>query len=218
HLQPGGWQGELRVISASSNSVNGATPACLMRHVSAPQCRFTQVSNDIIRHPNLSSDAVRLLVWSLSLADTGDVCLSDIARHAGIKNGAFQRAKAQLKKAGYAHEWRWPVQHGTLILASVSHADRRLRLTGREVKELAPLAADWLLRGVAAPELRVDVVGERVAGPGKVVHPVVQAPQPRPHRGRRFGAAGAVPGPHRSRRVARTRCPRRTGPRRWPSG
>ncbi|MGI5339605.1 hypothetical protein ACQEVS_20525 [Streptomyces sp. CA-181903] len=241
----------------------------MMRHVSAPQRRFTQVSNDIIRHADLSSDAVRLLVWLLSLADTSGVSLSDVARRAGIKNGAFQRAKAQLKEAGYAHEWRrqgadgrwvttqlvasvplsaeearavrdgqevpgspstgepavgepgsrvvgghprdktvsntslppappeqqpqpqaqaepWPepepeaeelppppppgprptppaclpeqlIEHGALILASVSHREPRLRLTGREVKELAPLAADWLLRGVKAPQLREEL-------------------------------------------------------------
>ncbi|MFI0739633.1 hypothetical protein ACH4PU_16330 [Streptomyces sp. NPDC021100] len=235
----------------------------MMRHVSAPQRRFTQVSNDIIHHADLSSDAVRLLVWLLSLADTSGVSFSDVARRAGIKNGAFQRAKAQLKEAGYAHEWRrqgadgrWVttqlvasvplsaeearavrdgegvlgspsagepavgepgrrvvgghprdktvsntslppappqpepepeaepeaeaeelppppppgprptppaclpgqlVEHGALILASVSHREPRLRLTGREVKELAPLAADWLLRGVKAPQLREEL-------------------------------------------------------------
>ncbi|KAB7852808.1 hypothetical protein [Streptomyces mobaraensis] len=225
----------------------------MMRHVSAPQRRFTQVPNDIVRHPDLSSDAVRLLVWLLSLAETSDVSFSDVARRAGIKNGAFQRAKAQLKEAGYAHEWRrqgadgrWVttqlvtsvplsaeearavrdgealpgvpgagkpavgepgprvvgghptdktgsntslppapliappeepppppppgprptppaclpeplLEHGALILASVSHGEPRLRLTGREVKELAPLAADWLLRGVKAAQLREEL-------------------------------------------------------------
>ncbi|WP_171164279.1 hypothetical protein [Streptomyces sp. I05A-00742] len=186
---------------------------------------------------------MRLLIWLLSLADTAGVSFSEAARRAGIKNGAFQRAKAQLKEAGYAHEWRrqgadgrWVttqlvagvplsaeeargvrdgegpggvpsagepavgepggravgghpqgktesntspppspsppnpsgtpreflpeelVEHGALILASVSHGERRLRLTGREVKELAPLAADWLLRGVSGRELREELV------------------------------------------------------------
>ncbi|MBZ4320857.1 hypothetical protein [Streptomyces huiliensis] len=237
----------------------------MMRHVSAPLRRFTQVPNDIIRHPNLSSDAVRLLLWLLSLADTADISFSEAARRAGIKNGAFQRAKAQLKEAGYAHEWRrqgadgrWVttqlvagvplsaeearavrdgeaaalvapstrepavgepgprvvgghpmdntgsntslppappdpldppeppppappglrpepppylpaqlVEHGALILASVSHSERRLRLTGREVKELAPLAAEWLLRGVKAPELRDEL---RAGLPERIHH------------------------------------------------
>ncbi|MBH1933470.1 hypothetical protein I5Q34_04065 [Streptomyces sp. AV19] len=208
----------------------------MLRHVIAPVRRFTQVSNDIIRHPCLSSDAKCLLLWLLSLADTAQVSFSEAARRAGIKNAAFQRAKALLKQEGYAHEWRsqgpdgrWVttqlvsaepltaeearairngrptpttpkpavgepgprpvgghpkenmdsntspppcpaptptpreflpdelVGQGALVLASLSHRERHLRLTGREIEELTPFAADWLLRGVSGRELREEL-------------------------------------------------------------
>lgn len=38
-------------------------------------------------------------------------------------------------------------------MAAVSHSERRLRLTGREVRDLAPLAGEWLLRGVSMNDL-----------------------------------------------------------------
>ncbi|MFI9721474.1 hypothetical protein ACIHFE_17780 [Streptomyces sp. NPDC052396] len=218
----------------------------MLRHVIATTTHFTQVPNEIIRHPRLSSEAVRLLLWLLSQPDTGELCLSEAARRAGIKPTAFQRAKSQLCQEGYAHEWRrqgpggrWVttqliantpltgdeaaairdgdrppppsgrkpvvgrprgravggqppntegktdthpptrpqpdpqpapqsappptprdflpeelVERGALILASVSSREPRLPLTGREVEQLAPLAADWLLRGAGARQLR----------------------------------------------------------------
>ncbi|GAA0392204.1 hypothetical protein [Streptomyces luteireticuli] len=49
------------------------------------------------------------------------------------------------------------VEHAALVLASVSHTERKLRLTGRELKELAPLAADWLLRGATGRDLREEL-------------------------------------------------------------
>ncbi|MEV5506000.1 hypothetical protein [Streptomyces orinoci] len=205
----------------------------MLKHVIAPARFFTQVSNDLIRHPRLGSDAVRLLLWVLSLPDTTGLSLSAAAARAGIRNGGFQRAKRELAAAGYVHEWRrqgtggrWttaqlvsgvpldaeeavairdgfvpsagkpvvggpaprpvggsptntgektdhppsqpsrgaepqpaPESHplaerGALVLASLSHQDRRLRLTGREVARLAPLAGEWLLRGVSVAEMR----------------------------------------------------------------
>ncbi|MFJ1545305.1 hypothetical protein [Streptomyces sp. NPDC088246] len=64
------------------------------------------MSNEILRHPRLSSDAVRILTWQLSLPQDTDESLSRTADRAGIKKGAFNRAKAQLKEEGYVHEWR----------------------------------------------------------------------------------------------------------------
>ncbi|MCC3770904.1 hypothetical protein K6I34_003646, partial [Streptomyces sp. UNOC14_S4] len=46
------------------------------------------------------------------------------------------------------------VERGAQILAAVSHGERRLRLTGREVTALAPLAGDWLQRGATATDIR----------------------------------------------------------------
>ncbi|MFD6994379.1 hypothetical protein [Streptomyces sp. NPDC059943] len=78
----------------------------MLRHVIPPARFFSQVSNDIIRHPRLSSDAVRLLTWQLSLPLDAKESLSRTATRAGIKKGAFLRAKGQLKAEGYVHEWR----------------------------------------------------------------------------------------------------------------
>ncbi|GAA3368544.1 hypothetical protein GCM10020367_07320 [Streptomyces sannanensis] len=78
----------------------------MLRHATAPARFFSQVPNEIIRHPRLSSDAVRLLAWQLSLPDGADEPLSRTAERAGIKKGAFLRAKRELKTEGYLHEWR----------------------------------------------------------------------------------------------------------------
>ncbi|MEV4434712.1 hypothetical protein [Streptomyces sp. NPDC049585] len=193
-------------------------------HVIAPTRSFTQVPNEILRNPRLSSDAVRLLVWHVSLpAEARTSPLSDTARRAGIKTTAFQRAKNELKAEGYVHEWRtqgrrgrwgtfqlvsnvpltdeearavrdgWaapaspstekpavggperpsvgrspektrettslPPHHpladrGAVVLASVAREERRLRLGGREIRQLAPLAGEWLERGATQAEVR----------------------------------------------------------------
>ncbi|MCC3777210.1 hypothetical protein K6I33_001748, partial [Streptomyces sp. UNOB3_S3] len=67
---------------------------------------YTPVSNEIIRHPRLSSDAKCLLLWQLSLPPGVDESLSESARRAGIKKTAFGRAKRELIAEGYFHEWR----------------------------------------------------------------------------------------------------------------
>lgn len=78
----------------------------MFRHAIAPPRSFTQVANEIIRHPKLSSDAVRLLIWQLSLPPGVDLPLWQVAQRAGIKTTRFIRAKRELADAGYYHEWR----------------------------------------------------------------------------------------------------------------
>ncbi|MEU2872427.1 hypothetical protein ABZ769_24970 [Streptomyces olivoreticuli] len=78
----------------------------MLRHAIAPACSFTQVANEIIRSPKLSSDAVRLLIWQLSLPPGVDLPLWQVAQRAGIKTTGFIRAKRELAAAGYYHEWR----------------------------------------------------------------------------------------------------------------
>ncbi|WP_372406770.1 hypothetical protein [Streptomyces luteireticuli] len=57
---------------------------------------------------------------------------------------------------------------GARALAAVSHSERRLRLTGRDVRELAPLAGEWLLRGASTN----DILDALVNGlPEPVHHP-----------------------------------------------
>ncbi|MER7958332.1 hypothetical protein [Streptomyces sp. NPDC096030] len=78
----------------------------MLRHANAPTRRFSQIPHEILRHPDLDSDAVRLLCWQLSLPDGVNEPLSRTAERAGIRKVAFLRAKGQLKAAGYLHEWR----------------------------------------------------------------------------------------------------------------
>ncbi|MCA6092989.1 hypothetical protein LE181_12560 [Streptomyces sp. SCA3-4] len=193
----------------------------MLRHAIAPTRFFTQISNDIIRHPRLSSDAKCLLTWQLSLPPGADEPLSVSAERAGIKKTAFIRAKRELKAEGYVHEWRrsgprgrWSTtqlvsnvplteaealavrdggstsapptaappavgeptpravgrsqenngedtphpphplaERGAAALAAVSHRERRLRLSGRDIRALAPIAGQWFERGATLTEL-----------------------------------------------------------------
>ncbi|MGW4105104.1 hypothetical protein [Streptomyces sp. NPDC004976] len=78
----------------------------IYRHHIAPPRAFSQFSHDLIRHPRLSSDAVRLLTWQLSLPDGARESLSRTAGRARIGACAFTRAKRQLKEEGFVHERR----------------------------------------------------------------------------------------------------------------
>ncbi|MFF4156321.1 hypothetical protein [Streptomyces sp. NPDC001678] len=187
----------------------------MLRHVIAPTRFYTPISNEIIRHPRLSSDAKCLLLWQLSLPPGVDESLSESARRAGIKKTAFGHAKRELIAEGYVHEWRLPGPRGrwsttqlvsnvplteaealalrdgdepptatppapgqptdravgrpqentgeetpnppdraTGVLATISGSERRLRLSGRDIRALAPLAAEWFSRGATVAELR----------------------------------------------------------------
>ncbi|MEV5137165.1 hypothetical protein AB0K71_10890 [Streptomyces syringium] len=87
----------------------------MLRHVSPPTRFFTQVSNEIIRHPRLSAAAVRLLTWQLSLPDGADEALGVTAERAGIKKTAFTQAKRELVAEGYLHEWSEQVEKGQWV-------------------------------------------------------------------------------------------------------
>ncbi|TXS20921.1 hypothetical protein EAO71_30960, partial [Streptomyces sp. ms191] len=84
----------------------------MLRHAIPPAARFSRIPNEILRHPHLNGDAVRLLAWQLSLPDGVDEPLSRTAGRAGLGKLAFLRAKGQLKTAGYLHEWREQVERG----------------------------------------------------------------------------------------------------------
>ncbi|MFF0685993.1 hypothetical protein ACFYUG_07830 [Streptomyces albogriseolus] len=84
----------------------------IYRHHIAPPRAFSQFSHDLIRHPRLSSDAVRLLTWQLSLPDGARESLSRTAERAHIGACAFTRAKRQLKEEGFVHERRLQVPGG----------------------------------------------------------------------------------------------------------
>ncbi|MFD8572688.1 hypothetical protein [Streptomyces sp. NPDC059639] len=78
----------------------------MIRHAIPPARFFSQIPNDILRHPRLGSDAVRLLSWQLSLPEGAGDSLSKTAGRAGIGKVAFGRAKRELKAEGFLHEWR----------------------------------------------------------------------------------------------------------------
>lgn len=78
----------------------------MLRHAIPPARFFSQIPNEILRHPRLNSDAVRLLSWQLSLPADKHESLSATAARAGIKPTAFQRAKKQLLQEGFFHEWK----------------------------------------------------------------------------------------------------------------
>ncbi|MEV0171093.1 hypothetical protein AB0I00_08180 [Streptomyces sp. NPDC050803] len=101
----------------------------MLRHAIAPARHFTQVPNDIIRNPRLSSDAVRLLTWQLSLPADAKDSLSRTAERAGIGKCAFLRAKRELKAEGYLHEWR---EQGVRGLWATVQLVSNVPLTGEE--------------------------------------------------------------------------------------
>ncbi|MYW68468.1 hypothetical protein GTY65_30985 [Streptomyces sp. SID8379] len=78
----------------------------MLRHAIPPTGSFSQVPNHLIRHPRLSADALRLLLWQLSLPADARDSLSKTAEKAGLGKCAFLRAKRQLKAEGHLHEWR----------------------------------------------------------------------------------------------------------------
>ncbi|MEU3355294.1 hypothetical protein [Streptomyces sp. NPDC037389] len=71
--------------------------------------------NEIIRHPRLSSDAVRLLTWALSLPEEALEPLSRTAQRASIGKSAFTRAKRELVAEGFVHEWRRQADGGRWV-------------------------------------------------------------------------------------------------------
>ncbi|MFF5763484.1 hypothetical protein ACFY8F_13255 [Streptomyces tanashiensis] len=109
----------------------------IYRHFNAPSRGFTQFSHDIIRHPRLSSDAVRLLTWQLSLPQGARESLSRTAERARIGATAFGRAKRQLKDEGFVHERRVQVDGGRwvtqqLVSGSPLTAAQAAKLLARE--------------------------------------------------------------------------------------
>ncbi|GAA0470738.1 hypothetical protein ACFQ2B_37845 [Streptomyces stramineus] len=233
----------------------------MLTHVIAPARFFSQVRNEIIRHPRLSADAVRLLLWHLSLpAGAAEQPLSTTARQANIKKSALTRVKRELTQEGYFHQWRaqgadglWatsqlisnvpltaeqalaardgrpaepaqPAQpaddkpapgeparravghspeknmrentshpphpladRGAQALAAASRSERRLRLSGRDITRLAPLAGEWLLRGATLGDLREALTAglpERVHSPAGITRDRLLRKMPEPSAAR----------------------------------
>ncbi|MEN8649620.1 hypothetical protein ABCR94_02945 [Streptomyces sp. 21So2-11] len=79
----------------------------MLRHVNAPTRRFTKVSNDLVRHRHLNSDAKILLIHVQGLPESETrKSLSEHAAKLNITGRAYQRAKELLTSCGYLHHWR----------------------------------------------------------------------------------------------------------------
>ncbi|MER6097112.1 hypothetical protein ABT154_14900 [Streptomyces sp. NPDC001728] len=108
----------------------------IYRHFNAPSRAFSQFSHELIRHPRLSSDAVRLLTWQLSLPRGARESLSRTAERARIGACAFGRAKRQLKEEGFVHERRVQVAGGLrvtqqLVSSTPLTTDQAVKLLAR---------------------------------------------------------------------------------------
>ncbi|NEA48774.1 hypothetical protein [Streptomyces sp. SID10815] len=158
----------------------------MYRHHIAPARGFTQFSNDLLRHPRLSSDAVRLLTWQLSLPQGARESLSRTAERARIGATAFTRAKRQLKEEGYVHERRvqgpgglWVTQQ--LVSNVPLSAAEAAKLLGREpIGPAGPLDVVRTVRAAPVPACADSASPQLAPSPRK---PAAGAPTPRPADG-----------------------------------
>ncbi|MFF9471910.1 hypothetical protein ACF1E9_04670 [Streptomyces roseolus] len=126
----------------------------IYRHFNAPSRGFTRFSHEIIRHPRLSSDAVRLLTWQLSLPQEAREPLSRTAERARIGACAFGRAKRQLKEEGFVHERRVQVGGGRWVTQQLVSSTP---LTTGQAAKL--LAREPVVSPQVTPSPRNPVVG-----------------------------------------------------------
>ncbi|MBO8186734.1 hypothetical protein [Streptomyces spirodelae] len=143
------------------------------RHVSAPTRFFSQLPNDIIRHPRLSANAVRLLAWQLSLPEGTDEPLWKTAERAGIGKVAFQHAKRQLRAERYLFEWRRQNEHGrwqtVQLVANIPLSPDEARAAVQPAAQPAAAvpAAGAPTRRPVAPQPRKTPVGNTSHPPTK---------------------------------------------------
>ncbi|MFF6875574.1 hypothetical protein ACFY9S_09700 [Streptomyces sp. NPDC012474] len=132
----------------------------IYRHHIAPPRAFTQFSHDLIRHPRLSSDAVRLLTWQLSLPEGARESLSRTAERARIGACAFTRAKRQLKEEGFVHERRLQGPGGRWVTQQlVSNVPLSEAEAGKILARMPVHVPDAPASRQLAPSARVPAVG-----------------------------------------------------------
>ncbi|GGV80225.1 hypothetical protein GCM10010294_52060 [Streptomyces griseoloalbus] len=132
----------------------------IYRHHIAPPRAFTQFSHDLIRHPRLSSDAVRLLTWQLSLPDGAREPLSRTAERARIGACAFTRAKRQLKEEGFVHERRLQGPGGHWVTQQlVSNVPLSAAEAAKILARMPVHVSDASASPQLAPSARVPAVG-----------------------------------------------------------
>ncbi|MBE9498032.1 hypothetical protein IHE61_02350 [Streptomyces sp. GKU 257-1] len=170
------------------------------RHVSAPARFFSQLPNDIIRHPRLSAPAVRLLAWQLSLPEGADEPLWRTAERAGIGKVAFQHAKRQLRAEQYLFEWRRQDADGrwqtVQLLTNVPLSPDEAREHAATARALPAVARPASPPAAVRPAGTAPAAGEptrRSAAPQPLETPVGNTSHPpaptSSHAGHRIGAA-----------------------------
>ncbi|WP_405760540.1 hypothetical protein [Streptomyces sp. NBC_01420] len=88
----------------------------MLWHAISPSRAYVKAPHDVVRHSKLSSDAKILIVYVQGLPESrAGEALSDHAKKLGIKGRAYQKAKGQLKDAGFVHEWRRQVGGGLWV-------------------------------------------------------------------------------------------------------
>lgn len=148
-----------------------AISTVIYRHFIAPPRAFTQFSHDLIRHPRLSSDAVRLLTWQLSLPAGTRESLSRTAERARIGGCAFTRAKRQLKDEGFVHERRLQGPGGLWVTQQLvsnvplSEAEAVKLLARMPVGPVGTTTTERVATPQLAPGRRSPAVGEPTPPP-----------------------------------------------------
>ncbi|MER6412727.1 hypothetical protein [Streptomyces humidus] len=141
------------------------TPRVIYRHHIAPPRAFTQFSHDLIRHPRLSSDAVRLLTWQLSLPEGAREPLSRTAERAGIGATAFTRAKRRLKDEGFVHERRLQGPGGRWITHQLVSSVPLNAAEAAKILARMPVAPASSVSPQVAPRPQLPTVGEPTPPP-----------------------------------------------------
>ncbi|WP_340559744.1 hypothetical protein [Streptomyces sp. GSL17-111] len=75
----------------------------MLRHVIAPTRFYSQIPNELIRHPRLSSTAVRMLEWALSLPEGSRETFTSLSEKLPEGRITVRKARQQLAAEGYVH-------------------------------------------------------------------------------------------------------------------
>lgn len=138
----------------------------IYRHHIAPPRAFTQFAHDLIRHPRLSSDAVRLLTWQLSLPEGARESLSRTAERARIGACSFTRAKRQLKEEGFVHERRLQGPGGHWVTQQlVSNVPLSAAEAAKVLARMPVHAPSAAASAQVAPGPRIPAVGDPTPRP-----------------------------------------------------
>lgn len=153
----------------------------MLWHAISPSRAYVKAAHDVVRHSNLSSDAKVLIMYVQGLPEScASEALSDHAKRIGIKGRAYQRAKSQLKEAGYVHEWRWQGQGGLWmtdqVFSNVPLTDEEARgLRGAKAQakpaDRSPAGGQAGTRTVGTPQPEVEEEREK-----NTPHPPTEAP------------------------------------------